>query len=366
MDDSQPQFAKAKLRPLVDTWSAVMEILGVPSYGAIQFVKDCFEELGLVLFLPTVDYGLLAPADVETARFHIGQLGHSPEARKFKTGKPVDWKGWTVFRITPTDFDKILAHARGVANRDPESVSGYNRYPVEVRAAIKVMDDLLAGPASDECDLVFDFSTLHLPLGFNEQFLEDHRSDIALALAKISTLDPPLVAKSAAELVIWMLIARDCMKQLSVRLDDHGKASSDVFQRYSEIVERQTRQLAWQAERLEAASPLAPQGPEAEQLSTNRSVPLEADMLTPELSAALEVLKAIRSDEAAISGRTPKQAALAWLKANKKELSNDARARIATMVNWQREGGAPPTPTKARARIAPAARAPMTPSEEPT
>ncbi|MFT4255634.1 MAG: hypothetical protein QM599_01510 [Pseudoxanthomonas sp.] len=62
-----------------------------------------------------------------------------------------------------------------------------------------------------------------------------------------------------------------------------------------------------------------------------------------ELRAAIEAFEAVRDNVPA--GKTPKAAISEWLKANKSELSESARDRIATMSNWQREGGAPKTPT---------------------
>lgn len=65
-----------------------------------------------------------------------------------------------------------------------------------------------------------------------------------------------------------------------------------------------------------------------------------------ELRAAIEAFNAVRDDPKAIAGKTPKAALLAWLAANKPNLSNNARERIATVANWQPSGGAPETPTR--------------------
>lgn len=64
----------------------------------------------------------------------------------------------------------------------------------------------------------------------------------------------------------------------------------------------------------------------------------------PELRAAIEAFDAVHHDPRATAGKSPKKALEEWLKANKPELSAGARERIATVANWQREGGAPKTP----------------------
>lgn len=66
--------------------------------------------------------------------------------------------------------------------------------------------------------------------------------------------------------------------------------------------------------------------------------------LPAELRAAMEAFKAVQGDPRATAGKSPKKALEEWLTANKPELSAGARERIATVANWQREGGAPKTP----------------------
>jgi hypothetical protein len=63
-----------------------------------------------------------------------------------------------------------------------------------------------------------------------------------------------------------------------------------------------------------------------------------------ELRAAVEAFEAIRHDAAAISKHTPKAALRAWLGKHKQEIGKNARERIATVANWQPQGGAPKTP----------------------
>lgn len=64
----------------------------------------------------------------------------------------------------------------------------------------------------------------------------------------------------------------------------------------------------------------------------------------PELTAAIEAFEAVHGDPHATAGKSPKKALEEWLKVNKPNLSTGARERIATVANWQREGGAPKTP----------------------
>lgn len=64
----------------------------------------------------------------------------------------------------------------------------------------------------------------------------------------------------------------------------------------------------------------------------------------PELRAAIEAFNAVHGNLRATAGKSPKKALEEWLTGNKPELSAGARERIATVANWQREGGAPKTP----------------------
>ena len=62
-----------------------------------------------------------------------------------------------------------------------------------------------------------------------------------------------------------------------------------------------------------------------------------------ELRAAIEAFEAVHG--AAIpSNRSPKQRLLAWLAEHKPNIGPNARERIATVANWQPNGGAPKTP----------------------
>lgn len=65
----------------------------------------------------------------------------------------------------------------------------------------------------------------------------------------------------------------------------------------------------------------------------------------PELRAAIEAFKAVRSDPSALAGRSPRDALERWLEVNKPEIGFNARKRIATVANWSPKGGAPTTPT---------------------
>jgi hypothetical protein len=63
-----------------------------------------------------------------------------------------------------------------------------------------------------------------------------------------------------------------------------------------------------------------------------------------ELRAAIEAFNAVRTDPAVAAGRSAKAMLLEWLKQHKANLSNGARERIATVANWNPQGGAPKTP----------------------
>lgn len=63
-----------------------------------------------------------------------------------------------------------------------------------------------------------------------------------------------------------------------------------------------------------------------------------------ELRAAIEAFEAVHADPKATAGKSAKQALREWLDANKPELSGEARGRLSTVANWQKDGGAPKTP----------------------
>lgn len=79
--------------------------------------------------------------------------------------------------------------------------------------------------------------------------------------------------------------------------------------------------------------------------TTATSKPAPAFPYTEELQAAIDAYEAVRGNPAALERTTPKRALLAWLEENRANLGSKARERIATMCNWEPQGGAPQTPT---------------------
>lgn len=71
---------------------------------------------------------------------------------------------------------------------------------------------------------------------------------------------------------------------------------------------------------------------------------LDLSRYPPELRAAIEAFEAVHVDPKATAGKSAKQALREWLDANKPELSGEARGRLSTVANWQKDGGAPKTP----------------------
>lgn len=81
----------------------------------------------------------------------------------------------------------------------------------------------------------------------------------------------------------------------------------------------------------------------------------EQPFCTPKLLAALDAWEAVRSNNGALKGNTPKQAIQKWLRqnaanyglVNSKGRPNElAIEEIAKVVNWSPKGGAPRTPSK--------------------
>jgi len=85
------------------------------------------------------------------------------------------------------------------------------------------------------------------------------------------------------------------------------------------------------------ATGIARNEPDAASIHGNNGYP-------DELRAAIEAFEAVRADHTLLCGRSPKTVLAEWLEKHKPELSASARDRIATVANWQREGGAPRTP----------------------
>jgi hypothetical protein len=67
------------------------------------------------------------------------------------------------------------------------------------------------------------------------------------------------------------------------------------------------------------------------------------DAYPDKLRAAIEAFEAVSRDPAATAKQSAKAALTAWLAQHKPELSNNARDCIATIANWQPQGGAPKT-----------------------
>jgi hypothetical protein len=69
----------------------------------------------------------------------------------------------------------------------------------------------------------------------------------------------------------------------------------------------------------------------------------DAEGYPEELRAAIEAFQAVRRTFKP-AGRSPKTVLTEWLAKHKPELGSSAIDRIATLVNWQKRGGAPKTP----------------------
>ena len=85
----------------------------------------------------------------------------------------------------------------------------------------------------------------------------------------------------------------------------------------------------------------------AEQPATESLLDPEHDHFAPELALAVTAWRALENET--VRGKSAKARVEAWIKDNpqawqgKQSLSGSACERIATLVNWQREGGAPIT-----------------------
>src|SRR6185312_5119920 len=86
-EEARPlRTVRSNLRPIVDTWPLVRDILKVTAFQAITFVEEAFDELGLVLYWDDETTGLYIPksGDVHTL---LSDLGTSTYAHNFANGK---------------------------------------------------------------------------------------------------------------------------------------------------------------------------------------------------------------------------------------------------------------------------------------
>ena len=95
---------------------------------------------------------------------------------------------------------------------------------------------------------------------------------------------------------------------------------------------------------------LGERGPLPAFFSTARHVALpqhwEYSNFPEELRAAIDAFTAVKGDEKALAGKSPKQALAAWLNENKQGMTGKAKERVATVANWEAKGGAPKTPQR--------------------
>jgi hypothetical protein len=106
------------LKPVVNLWPQVRDILELTGMQAILFTEEVFARLDLTLYLEYEDTGFWVPHPYgKTAAGHLSDMGCSDYAHAFANGTravgTVD--GWDDFRVTQQDFDTVLAEARRVA-----------------------------------------------------------------------------------------------------------------------------------------------------------------------------------------------------------------------------------------------------------
>jgi hypothetical protein len=106
------------------------------------------------------------------------------------------------------------------------------------------------------------------------------------------------------------------------------------WQAYCQKLSEQNNELLSRIAELEGSNEPLPSNEDAKHVE---SYPAE-------LRAAIEAFEAVRNDEVALAGRSPRKALDAWLQQNRPEITANARDRIATIANWQPSGGAPKTP----------------------
>ena len=79
-------------------------------------------------------------------------------------------------------------------------------------------------------------------------------------------------------------------------------------------------------------------------LADGIGLPKGASNYPDKLRAAIEAFEAVSCDPAATTRQSAKAALKSWLAEHRPDLSNNARDAIATVANWQPQGGAPKTP----------------------
>lgn len=117
-------FVGSILRPLVDAWPKVADILEVRPIRAVTIVERIVRRRQFVLYTEDVDTGLWNPIPSAEVSEVLEQLGYSDYAQHFFNDPttPVDTETASI-RISPSDLDAILLEA-ATGRPPPSSRSG--------------------------------------------------------------------------------------------------------------------------------------------------------------------------------------------------------------------------------------------------
>lgn len=122
---TRPMYLGSKLRPIIDLWPKVRDILGIRGIHVVSFVEGTIEQLQVTLYLDDEDTGLWRPRPFDDGvQRMIQDMGASDLAISFFNQDPedaADRENWGKFRITEGDFDAIIEKATKVAGAEPPS-----------------------------------------------------------------------------------------------------------------------------------------------------------------------------------------------------------------------------------------------------
>lgn len=103
-----------KLKRVIDLWPEVRKVLGNSRFDSIVFCERAIEAIGAKLWLDDKDIGLWCTVPDEKGQQLLRDLGTSD----FAHDEGRDPEGWVAWRITPSDYDKVLSAAKAISGKD--------------------------------------------------------------------------------------------------------------------------------------------------------------------------------------------------------------------------------------------------------
>jgi hypothetical protein len=129
---------------MVDAWTEIQAILGIKRSAAAMFAERVFNELELTLYIDDEKLGLWFPCQSSAQERLLRDLTCS-ECASGENEDPGGWGGW---RLSPSDYEKLIEQTRCVAERGSchrkigELVVGIEEAAQPGRAPLTTSEDL--------------------------------------------------------------------------------------------------------------------------------------------------------------------------------------------------------------------------------